>query len=364
MNADAKKRSKARFSARFLRRLPAFGALVLLARRLRRSDRIRRVLVHPERVRAHYNLAGGGLVELAGAHVSAQPIAVVGPDRALLWAYSPQLKRRPTTADVLWRALPPARALAGRTLFAAVDGFSYYHWLTGTLPKLLFARKAGLRFAEVAQVIVNPRHKGRVNFQTETLALLGLDLNKIMFIDRGVHVACEALILPPEPTAREQTEVHAWALALLRDELLPPAGQEPSPGLPERLFVRRAAARRRRLVDEAALETELAALGFTAVTLEDRPWRDQVALFRAARVVVGLHGAGLSNLVFSAPGTRVVEIVPEVWRNPCFENLAARVGASYVSVAAKSVGARKGFAADACVDTGRLLAAVRAQLTS
>lgn len=351
----------AKFHWRYLRRFAVVGALILLFRRLVRSRKIQRVLVDTAAVRAHYQLPVSDLVHLASAHVSAQPIAVVGSDRVLLWAFSPQLKRHPTTADVLWRSLAPPRSVAGQTLFAAVDGFSYYHWLTGTLPKILFAARAGLNLESVQTIVVNPKHKGRVNFQTETLALLGLSLNNILFIDRGVHLVCDTLILPPEPTAQEQTDVHPWALSLVREAFLPLARQNASLGSPRRLFIRRAAARRRRLLDEDLIEQKLADCGFVGVTLEAMAWQEQVALFRDAEVIVGLHGAGLSNLLFSSPGTRLVEILPDAWRNPCFKNLSRRIGGRYASVPARAVGEKKGFAADARVDLDRLLAAIHSR---
>jgi len=36
---------------------------------------------------------------------------------------------------------------------------------------------------------------------------------------------------------------------------------------------------------------------------------ETIALFQRARVVVGMHGAGLSHIVFAAPGTAVVEFL-------------------------------------------------------
>ena len=36
---------------------------------------------------------------------------------------------------------------------------------------------------------------------------------------------------------------------------------------------------------------------------------DTISLFRRAKVVVGMHGAGLSHSIFSAPGTAVVEFL-------------------------------------------------------
>jgi hypothetical protein len=36
--------------------------------------------------------------------------------------------------------------------------------------------------------------------------------------------------------------------------------------------------------------------------------RDHIALFRRARIIVGPHGAGMMNVLWSSPGTHVVEI--------------------------------------------------------
>jgi Glycosyltransferase 61 len=68
----------------------------------------------------------------------------------------------------------------------------------------------------------------------------------------------------------------------------------------------------------------LAGAGFEKVVLELLPFDEQVALFRRAECVIGGHGAGLSNIIFSPPGCRIVEI-----RNMTFDqnaNFQARGG--------------------------------------
>lgn len=63
--------------------------------------------------------------------------------------------------------------------------------------------------------------------------------------------------------------------------------------------------------------------------------RSQVRLFASSTLVIGLHGAGLSNLMFSPPGSAVVEL--GAWGPhddgrgppPCFPNLAHRLGLRY-----------------------------------
>jgi capsular polysaccharide biosynthesis protein len=74
------------------------------------------------------------------------------------------------------------------------------------------------------------------------------------------------------------------------------------------IYVARADASRRRLVNERELFESLSPLGFRWDVLAGMTLREQIAVFSRARCVVAPHGAGLANLVFSPPGTRVVEI--------------------------------------------------------
>src|SRR5690606_39867557 len=118
-------------------------------------------------------------------------------------------------------------------------------------------------------------------------------------------------------------------------------------------------ARRRRLVNEEALITALAAHDIVAVTLEEMTFVEQVRLFAEAELIVALHGAGLANLVFS-DAVHVVEIGSRAWPNPCFKNicesLRLRAGnrrdgnLRYAHVPGEPVGSRRGYAADVRVD--------------
>ena len=49
-------------------------------------------------------------------------------------------------------------------------------------------------------------------------------------------------------------------------------------------------------------------------------------------MVIGPHGAGLTNIAFSAAGTYVLELEQQADRRRYFERLATRTGARYASV--------------------------------
>ncbi len=66
--------------------------------------------------------------------------------------------------------------------------------------------------------------------------------------------------------------------------------------------------RYRALLNEAELVTALEERDFLVVEPELLTFPEQVSTFREARVIVGLGGAGMFNVIFSRPGTRVISI--------------------------------------------------------
>lgn len=57
---------------------------------------------------------------------------------------------------------------------------------------------------------------------------------------------------------------------------------------------------------------------FETVYLEGMSMVDQILLFQSAEFVIGAHGAGLANLLFCEPGTKVIELMPSVEMRPFF----------------------------------------------
>jgi capsular polysaccharide biosynthesis protein len=64
------------------------------------------------------------------------------------------------------------------------------------------------------------------------------------------------------------------------------------------------------VANEAALVDFLAEAGFVNVFLEELDVGEQIRLFRGAEIIVGAHGAGLTNILFCRPGTKLLELFP------------------------------------------------------
>ena len=58
---------------------------------------------------------------------------------------------------------------------------------------------------------------------------------------------------------------------------------------------------------------------------------EQVDLFCNAEHIVGLHGAGLANIVFCQPGTRVIELT-NVTTESMYEIIAKKSNLNYTSI--------------------------------
>jgi capsular polysaccharide biosynthesis protein len=117
----------------------------------------------------------------------------------------------------------------------------------------------------------------------------------------------------------------AAQLRAFRDRV---AALHPAPTGPrQRLYVQR-----RRLRDvppRPELDRFLATHDFTPVILEDLTPEAQIRLFQNADTVIAPHGAGLANLLFCPPGTRVLEISPSCEFRPFFWMIAEKLGLPY-----------------------------------
>jgi hypothetical protein len=194
---------------------------------------------------------------------------------------------------------------------------NYYHWLIEELPLVL-------RAVEVAPTATYLAFgEGITDKHRIAAEHLGIELTPM-----PVVVSMAEQILPGR--ANDSWFVHPADARRLRDFGASIAGDSRADAA-ERIYVSRRFSRRA-LPDEERIEQLLESQGFRILHLESLGWREQIAAFRAARVIVAPHGAGLSNLVFTAPGATVVEIINAAVYNRCFEWICHVSGHAYRTV--------------------------------
>jgi Glycosyltransferase 61 len=98
---------------------------------------------------------------------------------------------------------------------------------------------------------------------------------------------------------------------------------------PRMIYIWRADSQARKLQNEDDLVDMLLRYGVEPVILSGLTMDEQITLFQNTRLVIGPHGAGLSNVVFCSPGAVLYELLPEHYVNACMYDLAQMRGLHY-----------------------------------
>src|SRR5258707_114639 len=96
-----------------------------------------------------------------------------------------------------------------------------------------------------------------------------------------------------------------------------------------RLYISRAAAKYRRVLNEDDVVQFLRRRGFETIALEAFSIREQAAAMASCEAVVAPHGGGLSNVVFCRPETKIVEIFSPELVASYFWKISNQVGLDY-----------------------------------
>lgn len=230
-----------------------------------------------------------------------------------------------------WRLRRPHRLRGTAAVLAAASGANYYHWLFDSLPRLHLLQQAGVDWAKVDCFLLNGSPR---SFDVESLALLGIPVERTRRCSKRQITSAEHLLVPPMPAAR-QGGIAPWMCDFLRASFLAPVRPQLSDS---RLYLSRRNSPKRRLANETQVENFFRERGFVVLELETLSFREQVAVFAGAAFVAGPHGAGWANLVFAPPATRVLELFHPHHQAQNYRRIAGIVGMNYVDVVGDSTG--------------------------
>ncbi len=108
----------------------------------------------------------------------------------------------------------------------------------------------------------------------------------------------------------------------LKAELLLATANEPKVNYPKRFFIDRSGSNARNIVNKTDFYDLLSSFGIESIVLEDYPLTEQIQIFKNAELVVAVHGAGLTNILFCRPDTKIIEILPPLCATPAFFKIA------------------------------------------
>ena len=260
-----------------------------------------------------------------GLKVFGPTVSVVDEGGELLADVSVEWGRKAEENWVFRRLLlPKPQPVSGRTLvLASTGGDTYFHWITDVLPRLGLARRAGYNIASFDWVLVN----GLTHpFQQETLKHIGIPKNRCLFFNKKeLAYEIEEALLPSLPGV--PGVVPPETVDFLRNTFSTKKNSRS-----RKIFIGRGEAKHRPLIHEREIWAQLENRGFDSVDCGKMSVQEQAEVFGSAEVVVGAHGAALTNLVFCRPGTRVVELFSPAYVNPCYRDLCIAAGLRHAAV--------------------------------
>ena len=185
---------------------------------------------------------------------------------------------------------------------------NFSHWLLDMLPKLKLYNEI-FKYDDLDYLYLNKLN----SFQKKSLELLGLQNLKIIDSKDYHHIQCDELIATQHPSyfkgfiLDQAKYVPDWIVLWLRDSFLEKSKKI---DIKKNIFIDRSLSnfKHSQIINLEETQNLLKEKNFDMVKLENLSFDEQIYVFSNAKIVIGAHGAGLTNLCFSKEKTKVIEI--------------------------------------------------------
>lgn len=187
----------------------------------------------------------------------------------------------------------------------------YFHWFQDILGRLALLEMHGIEY----DYLYVPSNK---KFMKETLELWGIDSCKIISPeDKDFCIQADEVIVPSYVLNKNQgfnkyAGFHQNPLTsqYVSQKLIQAAQSKniDTINFSKRVFISRKDAPKRKILNEDEIFKLFETKGFVRYELSKFSVAEQIMLFNQAEIIVGEHGAGMTNCLFCRPETKVIEI--------------------------------------------------------
>jgi len=255
----------------------------------------------------------------------------------------------------------PRRIQGDVVLLGARGTNNYFHWMTDILPKLEVLAKSGVDWNKQTRFVFRNVTKP---FQISTLEQLGIGRSQWLETNNGREYISAKRIIIPQLENKMCLTMGSWVPEFLKRAFVDTginsslSGKSTNHSTNNKLFISRdpATAQGRDIANAANVNAFFSERGFKVVYPEQYSIMEQAALFSSASYIVAPHGAGLANLHFCSPGTRVIEFHGAHY-SPCYWALSEKLGLCYTNLDCS----RKADSADSRLDAAKTLDQRRGQ---
>ncbi len=256
----------------------------------------------------------------AGIRTISGEFALAWNDQALRGTMSGNvLKRVDTIATQVAQQIPVQTIDREVVLLARWGHHTWGHWLGQALPlgAMIEARFPGRFVYAVAQERGN--YGRRV---MESLVAYGIGQDRVLQLIPARRWRFERAYIAT--SAWTNHAIHPDALDVMRSTVQATAGKGVS-----RIAILRRDSVKRGIVNGQEVADALLDAGFHITEMADTPFSDQVSIFREARELFSILGSGMTGLIYSPDGVRVITVRPEQWKDSFFYRLAQPRGGEW-----------------------------------
>ncbi|ALI99760.1 glycosyltransferase family 61 protein [Rufibacter tibetensis] len=201
--------------------------------------------------------------------------------------------------------------------------FNYWHFFNDILGAILLLRKEGLLQSNVSILI--PEGLSKMSYFIQSLELSDelrsynwVVQDENTYVESSSTIYCRVL----DNHRKQFDEV----IKLFEPYLVKRATAA-------KIFVTRRGTKLRRLENFCEIEELVQSYGYTVIACEELSLKEQIEVFHNASHIIGVHGAGLTNIIFRrSQQLNLLEIFPENNIPPNFFWLSASYGFSYNAV--------------------------------
>ena len=219
---------------------------------------------------------------------------------------------------------------------ASENNFS--HWLLDILPRIkIFEQNNSI---EDIDYFLLPELK--YSFQRETLEILKIPFNKILSDKQNRHIEANVLYVTGHPWHKKgnvQDEIiyiPEWIINWLREKFLANAEYK---NVSEKIYIDRSDSlfSHCQIINSDEVWEFLKNEGFSKIRSTEITFKNQIGLFNSASTIVGAHGAGLTNMIFSKSNTNIIEFAPENHPNNFFYKVSQINNLNYRKIVSKNL---------------------------
>lgn len=219
-------------------------------------------------------------------------------------------------------------------------GPMYYHWFHDVLPRLENALEhlpSDIRF------LIN---KTPSEYQLKSLEAFGISTERLEYQESQLHTKVENLWFAT-PLGHEKFGSIKTIIQVV-NRIRKYYGFEIVAKTKSKIYISRKNAISRVVINENEVADIITEKGFQIYNVDEMPWLDQLELFSNASAVLGPHGGGFTNMIFSNLKMSIYEIAPQNHSWPYYQLLSAQLGHLFTRINANtdSLGNRANIYAD------------------